>query len=257
MKLLKALFGASKDKAAETGINALANMAPDLMSEAGIREVEMNLDAATKSYVEAKADYDKEQREADEVQKLYDQRMQAAENINGQLEAAVADGDTAKAAKLEESLTTILTTIEESADDLAREIQEAADAKVWVTEAEAVMNEISEDLKGARKDLEAAKRDQATAAKQEERAKRMESRAKELAGIKKGSSGMSVASAAMRKNAEESKKRATAAEMKAKLLAPSKKEAEDDTIAQAMAAASGSPAAGGSLTDRLAALKKG
>lgn len=252
MRFIKSLFGASKDKASETALNALANAAPDLMSEAGIREQELLLDDATKAFVEAKADYDKEKREADEAEALYNQRLQAAETISAQLEAA----DEADKPAIEASLGKLLTTIEEHAPEVEREVQEAADAKVWMDEAQAVMKEMSDDLKNARKDLEAAKRDQETAKKQQQRAERLESRAKELAGIKKGASGLNTAAAAMRKNAEETRKKADAATLKANLLKSSSAEQEDDNIAKAMAAASGSPAAGGSMSDRLAALKK-
>lgn len=252
MKWLKHVFGAGAESAEQSALNALAGAAPDLMSEAGIREQEERLDKVTKEFVEAKADYEKEKREADEAEALYNQRLQAAESISAQLESA----DEEAKPKLEASLVKLLDTIEEHAPEVEREVQEAADAKVWMDEAEAVMTEISADLKNARKDLEAAKRDQSTAKKQKERAERMESRAKELAGIKKGGSGLSTAAAAMRKNAENDRKRADAATLKANMLKTSKAEDEDETIAQAMAAASGKPSAGGSLSDRLAALKK-
>lgn len=251
MRFLKSLFGASKDKASETALNALANAAPDLMSEAGIREQESLLDDATKAFVEAKADYDKEQREAEEAQSLYNQRLAAAEHINAKLEAA----DDQSKPELEASLHQLLMTIESHASEVDREVQEAADAKVWMDEAHGVMQEMSDDLKNARKDLEAAKRDQETAKRQQQRAERMETRAKELAGIKKGASGINTAAAAMRKNAEETRKKADAATLKANLLKTSKDEESNDTIAQAMAATSGDVTTG-SVADRLAALKK-
>jgi hypothetical protein len=92
---------------------------------------------------------------------------------------------------------------------------------------------------------------------EQERAEKRARATEVLAGIKKGSGTFNVALDAMQKKAEESREKADAAMTRSKLLTPTNAEKDDANISAALAKASGETApAGGSLSDRLAALKE-
>jgi hypothetical protein len=91
---------------------------------------------------------------------------------------------------------------------------------------------------------------------EQERAKARADKAEQLAGLRKDTSGLGVALAAMNRQAQEAKASAEASDMKARLLTPEKAK-EDDNIKAALQAVSGGPVSNASLSDRLAALKKG
>lgn len=228
--------------------DAIVSFDPVGASEAEISSMEENFDNVNREFSRAKADWQKEQKEADEIVALYNQRVAAAEHIQTQLEA---DSENTQ---LTSALDQLVAALEEMAPDVDREKEEAADAKEVVDELEATVTMYAEKLKSARSTMKKAVNAMEKAKRQEERAEESARRASMAAGISKSASGLGSALESMNRQAEEAQARADAAARKAKLLKPVSVE-ENAAVAAAMNAVSGEPAAPTSAVDRLAALK--
>ncbi len=245
------MFVAKKvDEAIEDFAEALVKFDPETASEAQLAQLEENLGKVSTQCAEARQEYNREQKEANDIEALFNKRMSAAEILQTKLTGA---DDSAKAS-IEASLTKLLTDLEEMGPELEREKQEAVEAKEILDELESYTKEAAETLKGARSSLTKARRDMEKAGLQAERAKQKEERVKSMAGLKKKGTGLNTALGAMQKAANDSKATADAASMRAKLLKPVEV-SEDANIAAALAEASGETKPV-SVADRLAALKK-
>ena len=252
LSFIKSFIGVKADQAVNAGITALVNLDPKGATEAELRTMEQHLDELGRQVAEARQSFNKEQKEADAIQKLHNQRMAAAENLQQQLDA---ETDPNRRDELEKSLGTIVGMLEEMNSDVDREIQEAAEAKEFLEMLEGTYNDAGKKLKSARGDLEKAQRDMARADQQRQAADRRAETARQAAGLASSTSGLNVALKAMQDSAAKSLVSAESANAKAKLLTPSMPEKDDPNIAAAMAAASGKPV-NTSLSDRLSALKK-
>ena len=87
-------------------------------------------------------------------------------------------------------------------------------------------------------------------------AERRAEAARQAVGLSGATSGLSVALKAMQDNAARDLAQAESANMKAKLLAPTRPEQDDKNIAAAMAQVQGKLPAPTNLSDRLSALKQ-
>jgi hypothetical protein len=201
--------------------------------------------------VSSKHGWEKEDREAKEIQKNYDLRMAAAERLQAKAEAAAAE----EKAQIEASLGNLLVELEKMAPEIDREIQEAAEAKGYYDELAQAVKTASERLKTARDRLSDAKRRMDVAKVRMERAQEQEERAKVVAGIKKQADSLGTAFDAMSKKAAELESKTEVHTEKTRLLTPPK--TEDPHLAQALKEAAGEHAKPEqSLSERLAALKK-
>jgi hypothetical protein len=252
LKFVKNMFGVKMDQAVEAGIEALVRWDPKSASEAELRTMEQHLDELGREVALARQSFDREKKEADEIQLLSDQRMAAAEQL--QRQTAVETDPTRKAA-LEKSLGTLVTMLEQMAPDVAREKQDAVDAKEFMDMLTSTYAEAGGKLKAARSELERAQRDMGRAAQQREQAQRQAEAARRSAGLASTTSSLTVALKAMQDNAAKDLASADAAMSKARLLRPTKPEEDDPNIAAAMASAQGQPAAPRNLEERLAALR--
>lgn len=240
-KLMKN-YGKNAGRSVAQGLtDALVSLDPTGMSEAEIETIEEQFDAVNREFAVAKAEWQREQKEADDIVKLREQRMAAAELLSE---------DPSK----EEALNKLLTSLEEMQADVDREIEEAADAKAVMNELEETVKLYADKLKTARTTMKKAASEMQKAQKQAERAKEQAERSARLQGLRSASSNVGSALAAMNRKAEEAKQEADAARRKAQLLGKSTAE-EDDDVAAAMAAVSGKPIASTSAADRLAALR--
>ena len=247
-------FGVQKVQDTGKGVvRALASWDPEGASEAEIKQMNERLDKIVKQVAEARQIHKKEQQEADEINKLYGQRLKAAEI----LEAKLVDTADADKAKLEQSLGKLLGQLETMQPEIEREEREAVEAKIFMEELELVAKTSAGKLKNARKTLDSAKRDMQMAKIREQRAKDQADRASMIAGINKETDQLGSALSAMQQEAKNANAKADAHSTKASLLATTKEEKDDDLIASAMAEAKGTeikPA--GSISDRLSALRK-
>jgi chromosome segregation ATPase len=252
LKFVKNMFGVKMDQAVEAGIEALVRWDPKSASEAELRTMEQHLDELGREVALARQSFDRERKEADEIQLLSDQRMAAAEQLQRQ---AAVETDLTRKAALEKSLGTLVTMLEQMAPDVAREKQDAVDAKEFMDMLTSTYAEAGGKLKAARSELERAQRDMGRAAQQREQAERQAEAARRSAGLASTTSSLTVALKAMQDNAAKDLASADAAMSKARLLRPTKPEQDDPNIAAAMASAQGQPAAPRNLEERLAALR--
>jgi chromosome segregation ATPase len=252
LKFVKNMFGVKMDQAVESGIEALVRWDPKSASEAELRTMEQHLDELGREVALARQSFDREQKEAAAIQALSDQRMAAAEQLHGQI---TAEADSTRKASLEQSLTTLVSMLEQMAPEIQREKQDAADAKDFLDMLQSTYAEAGGKLKSARSELERAQRDMGRAAQQRDQAERQSEAARRAAGLASTTSGLTVALKAMQDSAAKDLASADAAMSKAKLLRPTKPEQDDPNIAAAMAAAAGKPAAPQNLDERLAALR--
>ena len=245
-------FVTKKAQDAQGGfVKLLVEFDPETASEAEIGELDDALTRLTQQMVAAKTAWEREDREAKEIQKNYDTRLAAAERLQGMADAASGD----EKPKIEASLATLLGELEKMVPDVERELQEATDAKVYYDELAQAVKDAAERLRTARTRLSEAKRRMDTAKVREERAREQEDRAKVVAGIKQQASTIGTAFDAMTKKAQELEAKTEVHNQKTQLLTPPK--SDDPYLAQALKEASGEQApAQQSLSERLAALKK-
>ncbi len=243
----------SKQKAQDAGksiVQSLASWDPEAASAAEIESMEEKLNTLTQKVAEARQSYLKEKKEADEIEALYNQRLKAAEILQEKLAAAPGNS------QIETALEQVVATLEEMQPEIEREIQEADEAKAFMQELEELAKLSADKLKTARKSLDSAKRDMERAKIREHQAKEQSERAADLAGLRKQSDDLGSALDAMRREADSANAKADAARTKAKLLAPTKQEADNDVLAEAMKEAAGEPTQPTAISDRLAALKR-
>lgn len=247
---IKNLLGVKTDQAVQSGLEALVRWDPKAATEAELRTMEQHLDELGKEVARARIALVKEQREADAIRTLSDQRLAAAESLQAQADAA---NDPDRKASLEKSLGQLLKLLEEMAPEIDREVKDAEDAKSFLAQLEEAYAGAGAKLKSARGELDRAQRQMARAEQQREMAERQADAAKRAAGLASTTSGLSVALKAMQDAAEKDLVAAEAANAKTGLLKPTKPEEEDANIAAALAAAAGPKPT--TVTDRLAAIK--
>lgn len=248
---IRNLVGVKTDQAVQQCVEALVRWDPKSATEAELRTMEQNLDQLGLQVAEARAAFSKEKKEADAINALSHQRMAAAEQLEKQ---SAAETDPARKAALEKSLETLVRMLEEMAPDVERETKDADDAHDFLETLEATYAQAGEKLKSARSELSRAQRDMSRADQQRQQAQRQAEAARQAAGLSSATTGLNVALKAMQDAASRDLAAAESANMKTKLLKPTKPEQDDPNIKAALDAASGhKPAA--NLSDRLAALR--
>ena len=252
LSFIRNLAGVKADQAAQGALEALVRWDPRSATEAELRTMERHLDELGLQVAEARAAYDRERREAEAIAQLSQQRMAAAEQLQGRLAGEL---DPAREAELERSLATLVGMLEEMAPEVERERRDAHDALEFLETLEGTYAEAGRKLREARGELERARRDMGRAAQQREAAQRRAEAARQAAGLTDTTSGLSVALRTMRESAARDLAQAEAANAKAKLLRPTRPEQDDPNIAAAMATVSGAAPAPTGLSERLAALR--
>ncbi|MGD9818315.1 MAG: hypothetical protein AB7V04_06405 [Desulfomonilaceae bacterium] len=231
---------------------------PETATEAEIEEMIKELDKITVEAGKAKADFEKEQKEAEAVRRNYERHLQAAEMINGQMEAAEKGGDLVKASDLQSSLGRLLDDLEALKPELEREEQEAREAKDFYDEIMVLAKTSADKVKQARKILENAQNAMKRAEMEKRRAADRAAKAEKLAGLRKDTGGMGIALASMNKQMESAKAQAAASDLKAKLLAPDQTNRDENILAALKQAGSSAPGLtlSSNVSERLAALRK-
>ena len=247
------LAGVKKDQAVTSAVEAIVRWDPQSATEAELRTMEQHLDELGRQVAQARITYDRERKEADAIQALSRQRMAAAEQLQ---QRTAMEADPARKAELERSLATLVGMLEQMTPDIEREGEDAKDAGDFLRSLQETYEQAGQKLKSARSELERARRDMGRAAQQRDAAERRAEAARQAAGLTHATSGLSVALKAMRENADRDLAQAESANAKAKLLAPTRPEKDDPHIAAAMNAVTGGGAPQGSLSDRLAALRR-
>ncbi len=254
MSFLANLFKKHAENAVTSVQQFLVTLDPETATEAQITEFSDRLAKASEELAKARADFRREEKEAEEIEALYNKRLQAATILEQQSAEAA---DPAQKASIGESLEKLVVMLEKMKPDMERERREAEDAKLLMDELTKFVEESAEALKQARSRLEQAKSEMRRAELERQRAEKRAHTAEVLAGIKNDSGTFNVALDAMQKKANEARMKADAANTRSGLLTPTSTEKEDANIAAAMAKATGTPAPQtSSVSERLAALKK-
>ncbi len=242
-----------KGKVAEAGQalqDAIVSWDPEGATEAAIAEMEENFDNVNKEFSVVKQQWQKEEGEAVAIQATYNQRLAAAEHLQAQVEAGGAGSK-----KAEEGLMQLLEALEDMAEDVQIEQQEAEDAKLLMDDLQLTVNMYAEKLKTARRDTKKLQNSLKRAQAKEERAEAQADRAAKAAGLRNSASGLGSALESMQRQADEANANADASVRKSELLGPTSAE-DNDAVAAAMAAVSGEAGPATSVSDRLAALRK-
>jgi hypothetical protein len=250
---IRNLVGVKTDQAVQGALEALVQWDPQAATAAELQTMEQHLDDLGIQVAQARAAYAKEQKEADAIASLSQQRMAAAERLQQQM---AAESDPARKAALEQSLATLVGMLEQMAPEVDREAQDAEDAREFLEMLEDAYAQAGAKLKAARNELERAQRDMARAGQQRMTAERRAEAARQTAGLASATSGLSVALKAMQDRAAKDLAAAEAANTKAKLLQPTRPEQDDPNIAAALAAVSGAKPTSTNLGERLAAIRQ-
>ena len=252
LAFIRNLVGVKTDQAVNDAVEAIVRWDPKSATEAELRTMEQHLDGLGMQVAQARQAYEREKREADEIQKLSQQRLAAAEQIQGRIGTEAEPG---RKAELERSLGTLVNMLEEMAPEVEREKKDAEDAADFLRTLQETYDGAGAKLKGARDALNRAQRDMSRADQQRYAAEQRAEAARQAAGLSGATSGLSVALKSMQDAAARDLAQAEAANNKAKLLAPTRPEKDDPNIASAMAAAQGRLPAPTNLGDRLAAIR--
>ena len=205
LAFMKNLIGVKMDKAAAAGVEALVRWDPKSASEAEMRTMEQRLDELGREVALARQSFDREEREADAIQALSQQRMAAAEQLQRQVDG---ESDPTRKAALEKSLETLVSMLEQMAPEIEREKSEAVDAKDYLTMLEQTYAEAGGKLKTARSELERAQRDMARAAQQRDQADRQAEAARRAASACRSACSRCCAARPMSRCARSSSERA-------------------------------------------------
>jgi hypothetical protein len=222
------------------------------MTEAQVSVMEEALDKASDKLAEAKRFCDKEVTEAEQLEKMYQKKLKAAEHLEGKI-AAEKDAD--KNAALEYSLLTLLVELEEMIPIIEQEKLEADEAQQDVVELTELVNTAVDNLKGARKRLSGMQRELERAGIAKSKAEMRANNAAILAGIKKNTDSMSGIFNTLQSEIDKTQIQAESFKIKAESFKI--KTDEDPHIAAAMQEVSGElDVSKLSLSDRLSALQR-
>jgi flagellar biosynthesis chaperone FliJ len=157
---LRNFAGVKADNAVQAGVEALVRWDPEGASEAELRTMEQHLDDLGRQVATARQSYDREQREAEQIEALSHQRMAAAEQLQGQI---ASETDATRRGALERSLETLVSMLEEMTPEIEREKKDASEAKDFLEMLENGYAQAGGKLKQARSELDRARRDMARA----------------------------------------------------------------------------------------------
>lgn len=246
-------IGKQKVKSAGQSITeAIVRFDPEAATEAAIEMMDEHVDSLSLEAAKMRQEYEREQQEADTIKATYNKRIDAANHIQSQIDAAKTKKESEK---LNNSLNTLLDSIEEMQPDVQREVDEANDAKQVLGQLESALEMAVGKLKTARSDHKKAKNEMKKAEFQRKNAEANEKRQSMLAGITSESDSLSTAINTMKSVAQDDLAKADAANRKAKLLQTSDI-TDDQTIAEAMNSVSGVMDEPESSPDRLSRLSK-
>lgn len=252
MPFIKNLLGVKTDQALQGAVEALVRWDPASATEAELRSMEDHLDELGMQVAQARASLKREKDEADAINRLSQQRMAAAEQLQRQIDI---ESDPARRTELERSLTTLVGLLEQMAPDVEREAQDAKDAQDFLQSLEATYQEAGAKLKTAKSQLDRAQRDMSRAEQQRQAAERKAEAARQAAGLSQATNSLGVALKAMQDAAAQDLASADAARAKATLLKPTRPEEDDPHIKAALDQARGASPAPTSLGERLDALR--
>lgn len=227
-------------------MDVLVSFDPETATEAEISKLDEYLTTITKKMVEAKVDFEKEQKEYEIISANYNKLVVAAGNLQVMLDQATEENK----GKIENSLNTLLDELEAMKPEVVREKAEAEEAKVYFNELQEAVKAAATKFKSARSDLNKAKKQMEVAGVRMERAKEKEERVKVLNGLKTDTNKIGSALSAMQRKADEMNQKAEVATTKQSLLETPEAKNTDDLVAEALRMSAPAPTTV-STSDRL------
>ncbi|MBC7907697.1 MAG: hypothetical protein H7Y60_13270 [Rhodospirillaceae bacterium] len=249
---IRNMLGVKTDQAVQGAVEALVRWDPASATEAELRSMEQHLDDLGMQVAQARATLKREKDEADAVNRLSQQRMAAAEQLQRQIDI---ESDAHRRTELEASLTTLVGLLEQMAPDVEREAQDAVDAQDFLKTLETTYAEAGAKLKAAKSQLDRAQRDMSRAEQQRDVAERKAEAARQAAGLSQATNSLGVALKAMQDAAAKDLASAEAARAKATLLRPTRPEEDDPHIKAALDQARGATPAPTTLSERLQVIR--
>jgi hypothetical protein len=251
---VKNYLGVKINQAQDGVVGTLVKLDTESAIQAEVQRLDQELDKTANEYAQAKREYDREQKEADQATATYNRMLTAAEDLDAQSKAASEAGKP-EAANIQASLDKLLGKLEGLRPEVEREVTEAKQAKAYLEQLEQYLETLKKDLQGYKAEVEKAKREMKSADMEAKLAQKMEGQAMKLAGLQQRSSNLKIVLEKINEQTQESKDLATKSKMKAEIFTP-KKEDEDPLIAAALDKAAGTSKPS-NISDRLGALKKG
>jgi len=248
---LRNYVGVKQDTAVQSALERLVRFDPAGASEADLRTMDQNLDALGRQVAQARVEFDREHKEADEYRARYSKRLAAVQLLKDQVDA---EQDEAKKAGLRDSLSKFVAETADLKSQVQMEVQDETQAHDLLDQLSQAYEAAAAKLRQARQDLERAGRDVRSADQRKQAAEQRAEAAKVANGLSHANDGVSIALDALHKAAEKSRAEATVLDDKARLLKPTDLVKEDPNIAAAMrkAETGGKPAP--SLDDEIASL---
>lgn len=246
-------------------------MAPDMASSAELRSMEDELDGVNQLITRLTHDLQTAQTEYERENGIHTQLLGAAEHMQAEiatLAAGISDPAidpakkvqaTALKASKEASLGKLVTQLEQETRTLDTDKKEVDAAQQALEDANTAYAEKSRELVTAKEELSRARNDMERAEIERSRAAKRAETQRQLSGLSSsGTSNVRVATEALRATAQKSRDAAVEQDRKATTLKESREQTTDDpNIAAAMAAVAASSTTNtGSVTDRLAALRR-
>lgn len=249
---LARFFGAAADDSANKGIEFLANAFPATATKAQIAQFEATLAEERNKLTQARTTYNKEKGEADAAEKAQNTRIQAAQTLRAQRDAA-PEGDlkTRLAAAFEKQMGEV----RKFQPTVEREKAEAATAERILANRTLVYQKALDNVTAAKARLNQGNLERESANLELQLAKDELESARAVAGLGNQTSSVDIVGAAFDKQTANAKAQAETLRQEAALLNAGAATAasEDPLIAAAMAQAAGVPAAT-SADDELDAL---
>lgn len=208
----KNLGKAKGEQLSEGLITFAANIDPNAVSEAAVKQKQDEHDEYVRQLVDAQVDFKKEKREYDEVLALYNKKLAAAERAQAALTANPADKEA------EQALIELLSSVEKVAPQLEKEKREFEQAEHLMTELQSASDAIAKELLGLREEINASKSAIKEAELNIERERKNKEKAERLAELRNSASKHDVAMNALKKQAEDKQKEADAHRIAAEQL---------------------------------------
>ena len=232
--------------------SAVVAFDPETASKAQIAMMEAELKKLGNRLAEAEAEVQREHRETRDIERSYQQYLQAAQVLHSKLESA---DDEDKCAELELSLGKVIDKLEQLKPEIERERKEDQEIELWRSELRSSFEELALKVRRAQGELVSARRQMDMAKLQKQRADSRHRQSQEAAGLSSSMSSLSVALDAMNRETAKVRAETEALKLKADLFKIDQLDS-DPNVAMALAQARGGDAGGKrSLADRLAALR--
>jgi chromosome segregation ATPase len=230
--------------------SAVVAFDPETASRAQIAMMQTELHKLGRRLAEAETEVQREHRETAQLRSSYERYLRAAETM----ERRLAEFDErSRHAELEASLARVIERLEQLKPEIAREEREDQEVEAWAAELRRAFETLGAKLRRAESDLRAARRDMEMAHLQRQRVAEHEGRA---TGVTSALASLSVALDAMNRESARVRTETEALKLQASLFQSDRLDT-DPNIAAALAESTRAlPGSHGSLSERLAALRR-